>query len=210
MTPQRPNKRSAGFTVVELLVTTLLTGVVLAAMVGLTGMQVSASRDQSSQIDLQQNVRNIAEMFAREVRRAGANPTCSTSFTAIESASGYQVRFKSDLNGNGSIDSTGDEDVTYQNYFGELRRIANGSIEVLLTNAEWSSSKLRYFDKSGIELSTGSDGFSSLSSSNRSKIRRIEFTIDVEQKSPNGEVIRAAASSDVSLRNRFFIKTPSC
>lgn len=199
----------AGFTLLEILVSTLVGSFLLAGFLSMATFQVSATRDQSSQVELQQAVRNVAEMFTREVRRAGANPTCSANVRAIEYASPWMLYMNSDLNGNGLIEFT-TESVIYQYDPTSLifRRIANGQMETLLENVIWAESRIRYFNQNGVEMIPGD--FSSLSLAQRNQIRRVQFSMTVQQQTMNGETVRAQVSSDINLRNRFFIRAAGC
>lgn len=208
MTRDRSIRPDAGFTLVEILVSALLAAVLLAGVMSMTTFQVSATRDQSAQIELQQAVRNVAELFVREVRRSGSNPTCSANVRALEYASAWMVYLNSDLDGDGAISFT-NESIIYQYdpSTRRLRRIANGQTETLVTDVVWDTSRIHYFDANGIELETG---MSSLSLADRNRVRRIRFTIEVERRTQSGEILRAQASSDVNLRNRFFIRPAVC
>ena len=203
------NNRQAGFTMVEILVSTLIGSVLLAGFMSMATFQVSATRDQSTQVELQQAARNVAELFAREVRRAGANPTCSNDVRALDYAGSWMIYMNSDLNGNGTIEFN-TESIIYQYdpVMLRFRRIANGQTETLIDNVIWQRSRIRYFDANGVELIPGD--FASLSSSNRNLVRRVQFTLDVERRTPNGEIVRAQASSDINMRNRFFIQSAGC
>jgi len=198
----------SGFTLIEILVSTLLGSFFLAGLMSMATHQVSSARDQSTQIDLQQAVRNVAELFGREVRRAGANPTCSADVKAIQFASHWMLRLHSDLDANGSIQSQ-TEVIIYQHdpVTGTFRRIAGGEIETLLDNVVWGQVVISYFDANGVELPAE---FYGLDSANRDKVRRVRFAIDIEQRTPNGEIVRAQSSTDVTLRNRFFIQSAGC
>ncbi len=198
----------AGFTMMEVLISSLIGSFLLAGFLSMASFQASTTRDQTQQVDLQQQVRNLAELFAREVRRAGANPTCSNNVKAIDFASFWMLRINSDLDGDGLINAL-TESVTYQHdpVTDRFRRVANNQIETLLENVSWQDSRLRYFDGNGVELVGASYG---LSSAQRAQVRRVQIVIDVTQTSANGEIVRAQASSDINLRNRFFIQAAGC
>jgi len=67
-------RRQHGFTLIEVMVTVILTGLVVTAVVGLYS-RMSRNYDALSAIgDTQQNLRAVRTMMAREVRAAGANP----------------------------------------------------------------------------------------------------------------------------------------
>lgn len=193
----------------EILISSLIGSFLLAGFLSMATFQVGATRDQSSQLELQQSVRSVAELFTREVRRSGANPTCSANVRAIEYASPWMLYLNSDLNGNGSIEF-GTESIIYQYDPSQLlfRRIANGQMETLLRNVVWGESRIRYFNAAGVELTPGD--FSSLSLNERNSVRRVQFVLTVEQRTPNGEIVRAQVSSDINLRNRFFIRAAGC
>ncbi len=202
------DNRQAGFTMIEILVSSLIGSLLLAGFLSMATFQISATRDQSSQVDLQQNVREVVELFAREVRRSGANPICSNEVTAIDFASYWMLRISSDLDGDGVIGSA-TESITYQHGLvsNTFRRVVDGKSETLLSNVAWQGVRIRYFNGNGVELVSEAYG---LSSQQRAQVRRVEVVIDVEQTSPNGEVVIARASSNITLRNRFFTRASNC
>lgn len=208
MTARGRCDRQSGFTLMELLVSTLVAGLFLAGVMSMAAFQVTATRDQSTQVELQQAVRNVAELFAREVRRTGTNPTCSPNVRALDYASSWMIYTNSDLNGDGAI-TFSSESIIYQfdPVSRRFRRTGNGQTETLITDVVWDRSGMRYFDGNGVELAAG---LHSLSSDDRNRVRRVRFTLEVERRTPNGETIRAQASSDINLRNRFFIRSPIC
>lgn len=195
-----------GFTLVEVLVSTLLGMLVVGGFLSMATFQVERTRDQSNQIELQQTVRDVAELFAREMRRAGADPTCAGDFDALEYASFWGIRMKTDLDGSGAIDGD-NEDVLYLYHNYDLIRYAGGRNEILIEGVHWETSRLRYFDADGVEISTG---FDALDETERAAVRRVRFEIDVTRVTDNGEVVNARASSDVNLRNRFFVRSTGC
>ena len=174
------DRHQAGFTLIEILVSTLVTSVLLAGVMSLATFQVSSARDQATQVELQQSVRNVVELFAREVRRTGANPTCSEDVRALSFAGRWMINLNSDLNGNGTIEFSS-ESIIYQfdPVYHSFRRIADGKTETLITDISWQQSRIRYFDGEGNEL-TPSD-FSSLSSADRDRVRRIQESSDAER-----------------------------
>jgi hypothetical protein len=88
-----------------------------------------------------------------------------------------------------------------------FRRIVGEHIETLLENVAWGQVRMSYVDANGVELEAG---FYGLDSADRDRVRRVRFAIDIEQQTPNGEIVRVQSSTDVSLRNRFFIQSSGC
>ena len=208
---RRNRNRQAGFTLTELLVATTL-GLVLLANVGsFHRFQLFALRNQATQLQIQTDARNFADLFAREVRRAGMNPTCAGGISGIVEASSSLLHFRADLNGNGAIDAT-DEDVTYRYNVdaNTVQRTANGVTDTLLSGTNLSGSRVRYFNAANAELVPASTG---LSAAQRAAVVRVRLelamagnTIDPQ----NSSNLRAQVASDVDLRNRFFIASMPC
>ncbi len=206
-------KGEAGFTIPELLVAMVVTLVITAGFLAFQRFQLFALHDQATQLDIQTAARNVVELFAREVRRAGMDPTCGKAFEGLAKARDKEVRIQSDLNGSGAIDGP-NEDITFR-YNSEtqaVERVANGVTESLLSGMDLDGSLILYYDAAGSQLvpavSTGG-----LNAAQRAAVRRIriELAIAGDPADPNKEVpLRARASTNVNLRNRFFITNTAC
>lgn len=202
-----------GFTLVEILVATALGLVALASFVAFNRFQLFALSNQATQVDVQTTARSVLDLFAREVRRAGMDPTCSKAFEAIATASTEEVRIQSDLDGSGAIDAT-NEDIIYRYNFetDAVERVANGFADILLADLDLSGSELIYFDAAGNQLqpavSTGG-----LNAAQRATVRRVRMELAVADSAVdplNSQPLRARMSTDVNLRNRFFLASTAC
>jgi hypothetical protein len=209
-------RRQGGFTPVEVLVASAVGLSALAAVLSLNRFQMLTLRNQTAQVDVQTTVRNIVELFGREVRRAGANPGCKiAAFSGIVEARGGRIRVQSDLNGDGKLTSAG-EDVYYRFRDGRdtVERTdmgTGGSAESLLSGVDLQDSNLRYYDGNGTELTPGWDGV--LSAAERSAVRRVRIELNVAATGLGIASTRrlvAQASADVDLRNRYFLGATAC
>ena len=208
--PRRPRLDDAGFTLPEVLMTTVISLAACATFVSFSNFQLAALRNQASQLDMQTAGRSIVDLFAREVRRAGRNPTCAGTFAAIAEATAYKLRMKSDLNGSGTIDGT-DEDITYGfNFFsGAIYRQAGEVSDDLLSGVSPAGSRLRYFDGAGNELVPA--WF--LTEAQRNSVRRVRLELMLNANATTqgrSTPMQAQLSTDVNLRNRFFVAKTSC
>ena len=105
------NRGNNGFTLVELLITLVLSGIIMAAIYGAYIAQQRTYLAQEDVAEMQQNVRAAIYMLASELRMAGYDDGSGAGAT-IETAGLNQVRFTADLNGDG--DYTDDnEDLSY-------------------------------------------------------------------------------------------------
>ena len=157
MSVQSESRRSdRGFGTVEVLVASAVGLLIVAGFIAFNHFQLHALQDQVSQIEIQTADRNIIDLFAREVRRAGADPTCAKNVTGILEASASSIRIQADLNGNGAVDNTNNEDVTYRynSATNALERLANGTTEVLISfvGIDGSGTGIQYFDSALNEL----------------------------------------------------------
>ncbi len=198
-----------GLSLVEVLISTAI-GLVVLATAGTFGrFQLFALRNQVSQLDLQTGSRSVVDLFAREVRQAGLDPTCAMAFSGVADAGATWLHIQSDLNGNGVIDGA-NEDVTYTYSTGTIQRTANGATDVLLSAQDLSASTFRYFDATGTELVPSAGALSPAQRANVQRVR-IELVVNGAAVDPeNSQPLKMSVSSDVDLRNRFFVSGTGC
>jgi type II secretory pathway component PulJ len=202
-----PAGSQAGFSLVELLVSTLIGMVVMGAFMGLSRFQLVTMQDQATQVDLQGTVRGIMQLFERDIRRAGSDPLCTKGFESISSASGWHIFIQSDLDGDGAINGD-NEYVGYFYEWGGVYRYSGNQTEVLVNGLDVGGSALRYFDGDGEEIKSDY-----LDADERASVRRVRIELQLADSShgSNGsEEITASASSDINLRNRFFLSDTDC
>ncbi len=212
MTPHhlvRPLRNQRGLSLIEGLVAVTLGMLVATGILTFNRHQSFAMQDQVRQVDLQTTARSIVDLFAREVRRTGMDPPCAKGFEAISEAKSDEIRLLSDLNGSGAIDQP-NEDVRYRFRIEDklIERTA-GVTDYLLSGQQITGSRFRYFDAAGTELVPGSG----LSAADRAAVRRvrIEVALRARPADPNKSgLLVARASTDVDLRNRFFIASTAC
>lgn len=200
----------SGFTLIEMLVSTMIGLLVIGTFLGFSRFQLFAMQDQSKQLDLQTTVRNTAQLFADEVRRAGSDPLCTKAFDGIVTASGWHIYLRSDLDGSGTIGGQG-EDVLY--FFVDdgdtIYRYSQGQVETLISGVDISGSRIRYFDAAGAEI----DNSSALDAAERAAIRRVRLELNVADDARNpqrDQPLRTATATNIDLRNRFFLKGTGC
>lgn len=206
----------SGSMVVETLTTIAVGLLALAAFTTLHVGQMYAMRDQVRQVDLQSSARDIADLFSREVRRAGAgtNPTCTgTASTGLLLAKSNQVRIRADLDADGVLTGA-QEDVTWtlDSTSKSITRTQNNSstTETLWTGPSIGNSRIVYFDASGSQLTPGGSG---LSAAQLLAVVRVRIELDLKGTSAqttNTNLQVATAAADVELRNRRFLTPATC
>jgi len=102
----RAVRSNQGFTLVELLVTLVVSGVVLAGICSTFYSQQTAFLNQEQIIAMQQNLRVAIYNMEREIRMAGHDPNGDAG-AGIVTANANSIRIAQDLTGNGG---TGDPD----------------------------------------------------------------------------------------------------
>jgi type II secretory pathway pseudopilin PulG len=201
----------AGFTFLELLVSMGFAVVALGAVGSFHRTQLHSLRHQALQNELQMGARDIIDLFTREVRRAGSNPTCAAGITAIADAKPHLLRIRTDADGDGTTTGIG-EDVTYEYIFSQNRfdRSADGSASALVDDTVLGGSRIRYFSAAGGEIAAGSGG---LTAAQRADVRRVRIELvatSLPGELADGARLRVAAANDVELRNRFFVNSVAC
>jgi prepilin-type N-terminal cleavage/methylation domain-containing protein len=217
----RHHRAHAGFTLVELLVSLLLTSIILGAVYSVYRMQSHTLKIQENRLDAQEYARSVLDLMVRETRNAGYNPKGATSGAncaggsagapGVVTAGATSFRFTYDYRGTNATDPSdgdcgdADEDITYAwnttGCSGGLGNITRNGSSNPLTECNVTSFDIRYFKQDGTELSRPVTGATNLSS-----IQRVQITLTVQSKNPDsqfgGQQLNATVTSNVDLRNR--------
>jgi Tfp pilus assembly protein PilW len=216
---RRPRRRrSAGFTLAEILVGASLSLMMLGAIYTFQQGQTRALAAQNAYNDSQNVTRTVIDLMTRELRMATYDPTSPGALTTspgptcpgveqgIVEATPSTIRFEQDLNGDGAIGAVG-ESVEYDVLGEELRRADGANTPVtLVSGVPAGGFVLRYFDGSNppVEL-VPSGSPAALTASQRNCVSKIRITVhaNVPNPDPNNPMpLASAAESEVAIRNR--------
>ena len=104
-------RSSQGFTLTELLVAMVISGVVAAGIYSTFYSQQKSYLTQEQIAAMQQNLRGAMHILGRDIRMAGYNPT-GWAPAGIQDAQASSVRFTMDITNDGDTADT-NEDITY-------------------------------------------------------------------------------------------------
>jgi prepilin-type N-terminal cleavage/methylation domain-containing protein len=215
-------RRSAGgFTLVELLVSMVLSLVLLGAVYAVYKVQARTLGVQQNRQEAQSYARAVLDIMVREIRHAGANPlqtssgaNCAGTPTAgtpgFVTATSTKIKFTYDYRGtstgsvaDGNCDDP-DEEITYEYQSpgpqgcavgnGDIVRTANGTSEPI-TDCNVTAFSLAYYAK---------DSSTVMSPVVLTNIQRVTPTLTVQSKNPDAEFggqLTATVSSNINLRN---------
>jgi type IV pilus assembly protein PilW len=139
-----------GFTLMELLVATAISMVILGAIAGTFMTQTKFYNAQEQINEMQQNARAAIDLLNRDIKLAGYDPTDAAVLGLTYSAS--ELRIRADLNGDGVVNDSSDEHViyTFDSANKQIKRtygFVGATPEVLASNIE--SFTFGYLDSSG-------------------------------------------------------------
>ena len=160
-----------GFTLIELMLSIAISGIVLAAITA-TFISQSRSYDAQAQINgMQQGARAAMDIITREVRMAGYNTNSTLTFDGITYDT-TQIRVRANLNGDGDTGDT-NEDIIYAHDAGNdlINRTAGATTEALVENIETFT--FQYLDESGAATTT------------TAAIRQVQITITAITSKPD-------------------------
>ena len=213
-------KREQGFTLVELLVSILLTSIIMGAIYSVYRVQTHSAKVQEYRLEAQEYARSVLDIMVREIRNAAYNPLGATLGTncagglpgtpSVVTGTATSIRFTYDFENTAGTTFTPDgncngpdEDITYTYDttgcaagFGNVTR--NGSANPL-TNCNVTSFDLRYFKQDGTELSRP------VIAAELPNIQRAMITLTVQSLKPDTEFggqLNATMTSNADLRNR--------
>lgn len=208
--------RSAkGFTIVELLVATVISLVLSAAGWTFYRSQLRALIDQSARLDADEAARAAVAFMAREIRKAGldplADPPAGVAFTTpgakgVSDARPERLLVQWDKNSSGAIETgAADPDAesveySYDGVNQQILRTVNGTAQALIKNVAAGGLSFRYFDANGNVLTpTGSPA--ELSASDRDAVAVILVSLTV-QAARATQPTAVKLSARATLRNR--------
>lgn len=193
--PARRLDSERGMTLMELLVTTAILGVVLLVV---TGIMVSSSRVESRTVrraEVQASSRQALALMTTELRQAGADPSDPPAgITAVVSADSHLVRVRADLNGDGAIQTAEpSEDVTYRfvDTTGVVTRDPGTGPATVLVNVR--DLQFTYFDSANQPITP-----LPLSTANAARVAAIGLTVTTE----NRDSAPMTLTTRITLRNR--------
>jgi hypothetical protein len=202
-----------GLTLMDTLAATLMMLTVVGAMFTLYRFQMFGMQSQNAQLETQYTGRAILDLMTREVRQAGADPTCTNAIEGISEASGSKLTIRFDRNANGAIDPN--ESVTYEIHRSDkwIKRTAGGTTSVLATSRPRTGTGFSYYDGNGATIiGTQSGGF--LTAAQRASVRsiRLQVGLDLRDWDPltTSTEVGSTFTTDVDLRNRWMNGQTSC
>lgn len=101
------NGPESGFTLVELMIVVLLSGLIAAAVYSVYRLQQRSYTVQEDVVEMQQNIRAGLDALKRELRAAGFDPTRTAGAGIITASPGY-VQFSQDINNDGDTADAGE------------------------------------------------------------------------------------------------------
>jgi len=201
-------RNQRGFTLVELLVTLALTGIIMVGVYKTFTWQQKVHEVQESVTTMQQDCRIGMEVMLKDLRMAGYSPK-TAGVASIVSATDTSIRFLIDKDGNGvcetTIDTNGNgvieqcEDISYSISGNSLMRNDTVNNVALIDNVD--GLKFIYLNSAGNPLGTP------VSATDLSNIRKIQITMVVRSNQPDREYRNNATYKD-QLNNTIVLNTP--
>lgn len=221
-------EREKGFTIVELLVSMLLTFIIMGAIYSVYRVQTHSAKVQENRLEAQEYARSTLDMMVREIRNAAYNPrgiagtgaSCGGGIVigtpGVNTATATSISFTYDFHdgAGGGPDqdcNDSDEDITYAYDttgctagFGNItRKVGTGAAESLTScnvpDVSGQRLDIRYFKQDGTELSRP------VALADLSAIQRVQITLTVQSLHPDTEFggqLNATMTSNADLRNR--------
>lgn len=207
---RRIRSAQAGFSLLELLVGTSLSIVVMGLGLGLLTQGQAMLSNQGANLKSQSLARKTLNLMISDLRATGCSPVTVTAGTqpGLITATATSLRIVGDRTGNGTTNAVSDDDanddVTYSQVNSFITRYApndtayQGAAATMTDQVR--SLSFRYFDKNGTELIPPSGG--SLDATNRANVIQIRVTLTIEIQETGKATKTLTMESPITLRNR--------
>lgn len=192
MSMQQPQNDRRGMTLVELMISLAIFGVVMGVIFGFLSGARNSYSDTRERVQYQQAMRAVMSLITREVRSTGCDPT-GTGFETFGFAGDNVIQCRMDLNGDGDTTDVGpDESVTYayNAATGELMRFDGVLAMIVLRGL--NNLSFTYYDANGAVM-----GALPLNAVDRSLVRYVEVLLDGETQ--RGEPVNY--TTRIAVRN---------
>lgn len=157
-----------GFTLVELLITLLMSSVVVFSLYSVSKKQQDTYVAQDQVVAMQDNLRAAMLLPIKEIRMAGYDPT-GTANATITTATSTTLRFSMDLNGDRDTNDSG-EDITYSLYTADgIQKLGRKNPTQNMPVAEYITNLEFYY--------TMADGSQTLTPATLNNIRAVQMTV---------------------------------
>jgi Tfp pilus assembly protein PilW len=190
----------AGFTIVELIVTTAISLVLGSAGFFFFRDQVRSLIDQSAGLDAIEGARAALDFMGNDIRMAGLKPTgsCASCGAGLSNARSDTITVAWDADGDGTLDA--DESITYAYNSGAktVTRTINGTTTTLIRNVPSGGLSFQYLQSNG---SAAAMSGSPAAVTTPATVTTVLVTVQVQAKKATNPWNTTVASR-VTLRNR--------
>jgi len=210
---RRARRRQRGLSLLEVLMGLVLAPIVLAGIHSSFRAQMHALRGSNNAYELQDLARGALDFMIREIRMTGYDPSgtalaaapgpaCPGVGRGITEATATRLHILADLNGDGAINSAG-EDVVYELDMildRIVRTDTNGAV-VVAENVPDDGLEFRYFDNS----EPPAELVPVLTAGDQDCIGSVALAVKLTAPNPDPNVtstLVAQAGSQVAIRNR--------
>ncbi len=191
------SQQQNGVTLVELLVSIAVFGILIVAMVSIFTITKQAVTTQGVSADVQQKVRMGLQIMMQDIRLAGLDPDQSDLF-GVEQATSTKIRFTKDVDQDGVIDEGNEERITYELQGTQIVQIQDEGTTsqvsaVLLDNV--ANLNFSFFDPDEISIATP------VAAANLENIHGVDILLSVNQPAGRGDPVQRQLDSRVICRN---------
>lgn len=192
-----------GSSLVELLTSTLLLGILMAMSYGFARAALMSARVQEVKSEAQEVTVMAVDVLARELRTAGFS-AAAQPLAAVRAADAEHVEVAADLNGDGDTDDS--NEVVGYSYDATksqlMRATGGGSPQPLVRNVPRGGLHFVFYDASGAEIAPGSG---SVTPADYARIHRVDVLAHVELANPDPSAtvpLTSTVSASICLRNQ--------
>jgi len=148
---------NSGFTLVELMITLVISGIIAGALYSTYLVQQHSYTNQEAVAEMQQNIRAALMVMSRDIRMAGYDPVGSGNAGFGTAVASNNIQIIMDLNGDGDTNDV-NENLNYYLYInGGIRKLGrrdNNNLPVQAVGENFDAIEFQYLNSTGAPLTT--------------------------------------------------------